>query len=380
MKEAAELPPAHIAVCGGSQVLAQLLWNRGVRSVEEIKKCLGANRYIGTPPASLLYNAERGEGQKNEPREPEVSVALPAIDEKLMRGLYRLAAVCVDALIPVFVCPAVRLVNATAHGLARRHARMLIEDERGEQLPADWWDMSPSLVPKGWGDAVFCLRVDDRFGRLEVRAELMAFKENSSAKEDVSSVCTPPSFAVEDWRRADGVLDKVLGLQEAQIWREGDDGEDIANGRRRDELVTGLPLVIWTPPPSPDVLRTALEHVQPEKLWICAYSLPAVDPGDFLRVLGGMTKAVIARRDGRIDRVELAARLGQTEGVLLAGLDVLESKGLLRYRAVEERILCERGDGKQRESTSGQPLVEMLREVAAYRRYIGEVALAEWLC
>ena len=65
---------------------------------------------------------------------------------------------------------------------------------------------------------------------------------------------------------------------------------------------------------------------------------------------------------------------------MLAGLDVLESKGLLRYRAVEERILCERGDGKQRESTSGQPLVEMLLEVAAYRRYIGEVALAEWLC
>lgn len=379
MKEAAEVPPAHIAVCGGSEVLAQLLWSRGVRSVEDIKKCLGSNHYIGTPPASLLYNAERAAGQKCETREPEVSVALPAIDEQLMKGLYRLASVCVDALPPVFVCPTVRLVNATGHGLARRHARLLIEDECGAQLPADWWDMSPSLVPKGWGDAVFCLRVDDRFGRLEVRAELMLFKEDSSPKKDASAVLTSPLFAVQDWRRADDVLGKVLGLEEAQIWLEGDAVEGIASGRRRDELVVGQPLVIWTSPPSPEVLRSALEHIQPDKLWICALSPPAVDPGDFLRVLGGVTKAVITRRGGRINRVELAARLGQTEGVVRAGLNVLASKGLLRYRAVEERILCEPGDGKLRENASGQPLVEMLREVAAYRRYIGEAAIAQWL-
>lgn len=374
-------PPAHIAVCGGSKVLAQLLWNRGVRSLEEVKKCMGPNHYIGTPPDSMLYNPERAEELKSDPRDPEVSLGLRDIDDTLLRGLYRLASTGVEAIDPVFVCPAVHLVNARANGLASRHARLLIEDEHGEQLSANWWHMPPSLVPKGLGDAVFSLRVDDRFGRLEIRAELLAFNGNraeDSEKDTDLTAAAESLFAVEDWRRVGDVLDKVLDLQDVQVWAEGS-VEELPMGHRRDELVKGRSLVLWTRPPSPDVLRAVLEHVQPEELWVCALPMPDLEIGDFLRELGGLTKAVIAHRCGRIARVELAARLGQTEAIVLAGLEVLESMGLLRYRAIEERVLFEQGDGKRSKNTRGQTLGNMLREVAAYRRYIGEAAIEEWL-
>ncbi len=378
MKSGDAVPPAQIAACGGSEVLAQLLWNRGICDVEEVKKYFGTHHYMSGPPAAMLYDPEVAQRQKPAAREPEVSIALADIDERLLRGLYRLVSLCADAPLPVLVCRAVRLVNAAANGLGHRHARLLIEDEDGQQIPANWWHISPSLVPQGLGDAVFFLRVDDRFGRLELRAELISFNRHEATEIDPPVIPRPP-FTVDDWRGREDARSKVLDLQGVQIWVEGGAVEDLPVRCRRDELAVGRPLVIWTCPPSPEVLRTALDYVQPEHLWICAAPVPTLEKGDFLRELAGVAKAVMAQRSGRINRGELAARMGQTEGVVLTGLDVLESMGLLHFRAVEERILLGEGDGKRRENTRGQPLADMLQEVAAYRRYIGKAAVGEWL-
>ncbi|MGY8823842.1 MAG: hypothetical protein ACKVJG_07880 [Candidatus Latescibacterota bacterium] len=374
--DAGAVPRANIAACGGSEVLARLLWHRGARVVADIVKRLGHSRYLGTPPDAMLYNPEEAGKKKAEVRDPDVSVELSAIDEKLLRGLYRITVVDVDAPEPVFVCPDVHLVNVAANDLARRHSRLLIEDERGDQLPANWWHMAPLLVPKGVGDATFYLRVDDRFGRLEVRAELIAFDVREKGIGDLPTKDALP-FVVEDWRREETPLPRVQSLKNIQIWAEGSAAENGVATRRRDELVAGQPLALWTRAPSPDVLRAVLQYVQPDHLWFCAPPLLSLEKGDFLRALGSLTKAVVARRSGTIRRVELAARLAQTEGVVLAGLDILQAMGLLRYRSVEERVLLEQGDGQRRGNTKGQLLEDMLREVAAYRRYIEDAAIGD---
>jgi len=373
-------PAANIIACGGSEILAQLLWNRGVRVIGDIEKCLRVGRYIGMPPPAMLYNPQEAEKQETAIRAPEVSVELAEIDESLLRGLYRLAAECVDDPDPVFFCRDVRLVNASAYDLARRHTRLLIEDEHGERLLANWWHLAPALVPRGLGDAIFCLRIDDRMGRLEVRAELVAFNEKEKLEADFSAKSVLP-FSVEDWRQEDALLCRVQNLEEnVQVWSEGSSpANNKIAGCRRDELVAERPLVIWTCPPSPEVMRTVLRQTQPQRLWLCAAPVPELAKGDFLRELGSLVKAVVARRSGRIHRVELAARLAQTERVVLAGLEILEAMGVVRYRHIEERVLLEQGDGEHRASCKDELLVEMLREVAAYRRYAEEATIEELL-
>ena len=117
------------------------------------------------------------------------------------------------------------------------------------------------------------------------------------------------------------IKEQAPGLQ---VWAEG---PDRTLGKNRFELHLADELAIYTAPPSPAELQTALETVRPKKVYLFGI-LPDQEKADaFLTRLSGLTKYVINQKEGRVTVAELAVVTGQREGTIRLGLEWLAAGG-----------------------------------------------------
>jgi hypothetical protein len=167
-------------------------------------------------------------------------------------------------------------------------------------------------------------------------------------------------------------LDEIRGQGPVQVWAEGDARPDGEHASRRD-LAQGPRLAIWTAPPSPKVLQSSIERVQPEEVIVFA-----VDPGSdesavFRQTLAGMVKHALRKLDGQVELERAAAHVSQTKMAVQAGLDWLAASGVIVVLEREEAVWrIAPGDGTTDAEEEMLALVQLdalLAETAAYRDY-----------
>lgn len=262
------------------------------------------------------------------------------------------------------------LESSAALGKGGEHVRLTVSDEAGNKLPALWWNGGSEELPQGRFDLAYTIRTSDYKGQKQVTVELVGFRETEHAPVSVAR----RKVEIEDWRGLEDARERLAAGYQPQamaVWAEGEH-KKVVGGKGRHELEAAETLVIWTTPPYGDVLREAMERVNPRKV-----ILVGQEPGwDFLTRLAGVVRFVINRQGGRVSLVELAAATGERLAAVRLGLEYLSKRG---QAAVESEsggeLLLAASNARADESAAAQlklQIEKMTAESAAYRRMFGK--------
>ncbi|HXQ34178.1 MAG TPA: hypothetical protein VN843_09210, partial [Anaerolineales bacterium] len=166
------------------------------------------------------------------------------------------------------------------------------------------------------------------------------------------------------------------------VWAEG---ADKAKGKSRFELYQADELAIYTTPPSPADLRTALESVKPRKIYVFGVSpvqentsSPMRVTDEFLSRLAGLAKYVINQRGGKVTIQELAAATAQRESAVQIGLEWLAAGGHVSIQREEDVVLLSAGNRESDQYLQKELYVAakgILEETASYRAHFARASV-----
>jgi single-stranded-DNA-specific exonuclease len=264
------------------------------------------------------------------------------------------------------------------------HRRLVIADEQGAQQTVLWWQGADQALPEGRFDLAYALRARDYRGEPQLQVEWVDARLHGPA------VVSPPrpSRTLVDWRReADprAALAAALPGLKARgallIWAEGLERREVVPGEHATDRLSLTPvesLVIWTAPPGPAELASALQAAVPATIYLVAVEPAAGQLHPFLDRLRGMVKHDLHVRAGQVNVRRLAAALGHREATVRAGLAWLAGKGQVSIVASDRDTFTLRmGEGRP---APDLPDLEarlrwLLAETAAYRRHLRSAPL-----
>jgi single-stranded-DNA-specific exonuclease len=261
-------------------------------------------------------------------------------------------------------------------GRNKEHLKLIVTDEAGNTQPVLWWNGAGEPLPEGPFDLACTVHASDWQGNRQVQMEFVDFRLSASAAIEIDK----SKAEVIDYRKAEGHHELVKKLRDQPstlVWAEAEAKDDIS-GNDRNELGPSSNLIIWSIPPSPEILHRALEIVNPKKIYlICDHPSSEVTES-FLNRLTGLLKFTINRRDGMTCYNELAAATGQRVATVEQGLNWLVSCGKITLKHQEnDSLWVSRGVTINDLGGAARLRVEvqsMLAETAAYRVYFRSAA------
>jgi len=273
---------------------------------------------------------------------------------------------------PILVTKNLEIKKRTEFGKTRDHLKILLKDSEGETREAIWWKGSSQLTPKNPFDLAYTVKKDSYSSRSGITLEWIDFQES---RIDSISVA-PPRKQIEifDYRLASGQennLKKIAHDTRAQLWMEGPKLSKSFHGKTRLELSRSDSLAILFSPSDQRSIKNVLDHVRPKRLFLLNISSPSDKLDAFLKTLGGMVKNCINQKQGSGNILKFAARLGQREKTIRAGLYWLEARGEIEIilNGGDFNLLV--GDGIIRKDIKNKTsqLKEILNETSAFRSY-----------
>jgi len=268
------------------------------------------------------------------------------------------------------------LTNPRSIGRNGEHRQLIVRDGAGNAQKVMWWRGGACALPRGKVDLAYRLKVSDFQGKRELQLEWIDARSLEAERATEEAV---RAVEVVDCRQAPDppkALKRLRRESEVQVWCEAETRFEVA-GHGRGALERAPGLVVWTAPPSPQTLASALERVDPERVVVFG-----LDPGmdglhPFLNRLGGLMKYALARREGKVNRLRLAEATSQTERAVDAGVAWLVAQGVFEvFESGSGVFRVALGDGKPGEDLGAraQQLRALLAESAAYRAYFSSAA------
>ena len=292
---------------------------------------------------------------------------------------------------PTFMSRGLTVVQDRRIGRDGAHRRLLLQDEQESKQTALWWRSADAELPAGPLDIAYTLGIneyrDERTPQLTLEA---ARPTEESARPSgivagASGSLTPS--CLHDLRRARVSVADLPAFDSAFWYAEGNGLGDVPF-RSRMEATTaesGRPLVLWSSPPSPELLHWLVEALAPSELYLVGRDTAEAQLDAVLKQVAGMAKWSMRpgsqgvrpgmTQDSLLPVDRLAARIGVTEEVIRYSLLWLEQRGILRLQKWEggDVARVEPGDGQERDDTERNllqtKLKELLAEMRAYRRF-----------
>ncbi len=289
--------------------------------------------------------------------------------------------------LPKFVSQGLTVVQDRRIGRDGAHRRLLLQDREERRQTAVWWRSADVDLPGGAIDIAYTLGVNEYRGQRSAQLTLEAVRAAEEV-EATGSVNRPAEECVLHDLRRERVSAADLPVLDNAVWFA--EGTRLGRVPYRSRLEAaqgekGVPLVLWSSPPSPELLHWLVERVAPSELYLIGRDTAEAQPDAVLKQVAGMAKWSMrpsangreggAVQDSRLPIDRLAARIGVTEEIIRCSLLWLDQKGLLRLQGWEEgdvaRVMPGDGsedDGGER-TLSQEELKELLAEVRAYRRF-----------
>lgn len=305
-------------------------------------------------------------------------MALPDLSMALIEDIDRLAPF--GAGNPP-LCLATRNVQIKEnHPLGRdgNHLTITIKDTEGATQKVVWWHWNGVPLPNGPFDLAYSLRINDFRG---VRQLQIVWEDAREIQTIPVALISDTALEIIDYRKEPHPLTLLKPLQmrdSVQVWREGPASIDNA-GQNRYELNKAETLVIWTAPPGPSEMQTALAQVSPRTLYLFQEEsgLDLLKP--FLTHLAGLAKHVLNNYQGQIPLSKLAAMVAHRENTVRLGLAWLEAQGHLKVSLTPDHTLCIESQKSDTDAQRTAQIVEQLSvaliETRAFRNYFSRTAL-----
>jgi single-stranded-DNA-specific exonuclease len=311
---------------------------------------------------------------------PEVRLdaylALDQLDLDLAEDLERLAPFGPGNPPLVLAAKSLEVIETRRMGINDEHVAVLLMTLEGTKREVLWWNGGGNKLPVGRFDLAYRVRTSNYGGRRSVQLEWIA----SRAHDGSMAVNEVPSVTVEDYRfhpRPAEALE-TLAAQGNVIWAEGLHRADVQHDNRFD-LGPSPGFVIWTAPPDLDTLRSCLETVRPDRIYVFARDPGLSSPKDFLNTLIGMVKYTIQKQDGKFNLDAASAALAQTEAAVITGLELLANSGVMQIaeRIDRDFVLTRYKAGDRVDIHNDDDLRQLLVETAAFRAFLLKVD-KEW--
>jgi single-stranded-DNA-specific exonuclease len=267
--------------------------------------------------------------------------------------------------------PGLKIQSKTSIGRNQEHLKLSVIDDAGNSRTVLWWNGAEEkdALPEGRFDLAYSLRSSDWRGTPQVQMEFVDFHSLAGQPVELNR----RRLEVIDYRNAPDLSQILASLREEPatlVWAEGDQKKSVG-GKDRYELAPADGLILWTIPPSPQELRSALEIVKPSKVYLCAVTEPVEQPQAFLAQLAGLLKYAINQRGGRITWSALETATAQRSVTVRRGLAWLVSQGKIAIEMEkEDDLTVKAGTISQDRPDSASLKMEiqsLLEETAAYR-------------
>lgn len=342
----------------------------------------------------------------------DAEVRLDELSLLLADDLARLAPFGQGNPTPQFVTYGLHIADDRRMGREGTHRKLLVRGDAatgaaGEALPVVWFGGADAELPAGPIDLVYTLNVNEYKGERSLQLMYVDSRPAQASEVTAAREVRPP-LRVVDLRKAENAAMLQVALQNAlgAGLPAAERAAWYAEGVRLDPLPAGVSyaprwqlasdqgrkpaLVLWSIPPSPDLLRWLVDAVRPEEIYVCGRYTADDAMSAVLRAVAGMCKYVLNGAQqvaaGQpvflLDINRAAAKLGTTEAVLRQALLWLEARGdiyLIEWQA-GDTVRIAAGDGQARRDDMRQiegEIEEMLAEVRAWRRYFQRARLAD---
>jgi len=210
---------------------------------------------------------------------------------------------------------------------AHIHRRLSIhsdDEPDSKAVPVFWWNSGDEIVPGDPIDLAYTVGTAPD-GALQIT--LIDYRLHD----------TPDNLrpAVRQWidYRADAAPREALERLRAEVptlavWAEGYSQRE-SPGSGRHDLLPGVPLAIFTTPPTAAILAETITRLNPPVVYVFGIDPPLdnVQPAAFMRQLEGIARFVISRQSGQINLATLTTRLAQSEAVVRYALPYLNQIG-----------------------------------------------------
>jgi single-stranded-DNA-specific exonuclease len=262
------------------------------------------------------------------------------------------------------------LISAAEIGRTKEHLRLTVQDGDGNTQSILWWNGAGEELPPQDGpfDVAYSLRASTFRGARQVNLTFEEFRVTEPKPVEIQ----PVRLQVVDLR----LQPSTFNLQPSiLVWAEGADRE---KGKSRLELSGSDEFAVYTTPPSPSDLRSALDVVKPKKIYVLGIAPKPESTDAFLTRLAGMVKYVINNKGGKTTVNELAAASAARASAVRIGLEWLAAGGHAAIVPEGEAVLLSAGNGEGDQYLQKELFIAVrgiLEETAAYRTYFATAAV-----
>ncbi len=285
---------------------------------------------------------------------------------------------------PIFLTRGLTLADDRRMGRDGTHRRLVLQDDKENKQPLVWFNGADAQLPEGRLDFAYTLNINEYKGE---RTLQLMYKDIRATEADALTVVAPslPARLPIHDLRAQTVERADLPQPENAFWlSEGTRLGDMTFHSRLQarRYPKGRPLVLWSAPPSAEVLHWLVETLAPSELWLVGRETGDDSLDGVVKSVAAMGKHALAQ-DGRLPIARLAARIGVTEAIVRHALFWLEAKRILWVMEWESGDVARiaPGDGLTTGDAVLQEkqaeLTELLAEMRAWRRYFLRADLAE---
>jgi single-stranded-DNA-specific exonuclease len=315
----------------------------------------------------------------------DVEAPLRDLSLDLAAELARLAPFGQGNPMPRFVTYDVQVVSDRRMGADGSHRKLRIRPTNADESEHElvWFGGGDAELPAGALDIVYTLGVNEYRDERSLQLLYVAHRPAQRKVAELAPGEVRLLFVIDLRRTAD----PQAHLPADAVWyAEGAQLEASSPGvpyapRTNISGGVGRPLVLWSLPPSGEVLKWLVESCECDELFLCGRRTTDDAPAVVVKQVAGMVKYALSR-DAVVDVGRMAARLGQTEAVIRTALLLLESRGTVRLLEWldGDRAQVAEGDARTQSSESEALWTELealLAEVRAYRRFVARARIEE---
>ncbi|MBI3958812.1 MAG: DHH family phosphoesterase [Chloroflexi bacterium] len=285
---------------------------------------------------------------------------------------------------PVFMSRGLTVADDRRMGRDGTHRRLVLQDAQENKQPLVWFNGADAQLPEGPLDIAYTLNINEYKGERNLQLMYKEIRATEAETLTVAAPSLPARLPIHDLRRQ-SVERASLPQPDGAFWLvEGTRLGEVAFHSRLEarRYPKGRPLVVWSAPPSAEVLRWLVETLAPSELWLVGRETGDDSLDGVVKAVAGMGKHALTQ-DGRLPIDRLAARIGVSEAIVRHALFWLEAKRILWVIEWESGDVARiapsdgltAGDGVLQEKQA--ELSVLLSEMRAWRRYFLRAGLGE---